>query len=60
MKLTRAGSLRRGHRVSIDGYWLEIVRVSSTAHEEPTVVILFLNGRVMTATVDEDFLVLED
>lgn len=60
MKLKRAGDLKRGMRVSIDGYLLEVVRVTSTAHAEPTVMILFLNGRAIVANVDEDFLIAED
>lgn len=60
MKLTPARKLRRGDRVSVDGFLLEVVKVSPTEHVEPHVMILFLNGKARVAKQDEEFLRVED
>lgn len=60
MKLTAAWKLRRGDRVSVDGYMLEVVQVAPTQHAEPSVMILFLNGKARIARRDEEFLRVED
>lgn len=52
--------MRKGDRVSIDGFLLEVVKVSSTAHQEPTVMILFINGKSRIASVDEEYYILSE
>lgn len=60
MKLTPAWKLRRGDRVSVDGFLLEVVRVEPTEHVEPHVMVQFLNGKARVAKKDEEFLRLEE
>lgn len=55
-KLTPAHKLGRGDRVSVDGFWLELVRVMPTNHEPPKLMLLFLNGKSRVADRNEEFL----
>lgn len=50
MKLRQARTLKRGDRVSIDGYWLEVARVTVVEGE---IVLSFLNGKVRVTDPDE-------
>jgi hypothetical protein len=50
VKLRQARTLKRGDRVSIDGYWLEIARVTVVEGE---IVLSFLNGKVRVTDPDE-------
>jgi hypothetical protein len=53
MKLVKAGLLQRGNKVSINGALLEVQRIIPTAHKEPSVVIVFTNGKSYIAKTDE-------
>lgn len=64
--LKQASEVRRGDFISIDGNWLEVIRVNPTGHPEDVESIrspkslqfLFLNGRSMIVRPDEEFMVL--
>jgi hypothetical protein len=57
MTLKAAKDVRRGELVSVDGFWLEVVRVNPT--QNPGLLqILFLNGKSMLMKPDEEVLVL--
>jgi hypothetical protein len=57
VKLVKASKLKTGNRLFIDGFLPEMVEVSSSAHQEQSVLILFLNGKIR---IDENFRVLEN
>lgn len=56
MKLTKASDLRSGDIISVDGFWLELVRVAPTSHVPPKVMLLFMSGKALIADRDEEFL----
>ena len=60
MKIRKATELRRGMRISMDGNWLELIRVNPTSHPVPMLQLLFLNGRSVLARPDEEFVVKDD
>lgn len=63
--LRKASEVRRGDFISVDGNWLEVIRVNPTGHPEDVDAIrspkslqfLFLNGRSMIVGPDEDLMV---
>lgn len=57
MSLKRAEDVRRGDRISIDGFWLELIRKNPTGHPEGFLQLLFLNGRSILVRKDEELLV---
>lgn len=60
MKLIKARKLRKNQKVSINGHWLEIVRIEETFHPTPKLMLRFLNGKSIIADKDEEFYVLID
>lgn len=56
MKPTAAHKLKRGDTVSINGFWLEIVRIEETFHTPPKRMLLFLNGKSVLVDKDEELL----
>lgn len=55
--LKKASAVRRGDFVSVDGSWLEVVRVNPTAGPEGFLQFLYLNGKSVLYKPEEEVLV---